>query len=416
MNDAFSRLGVGPARMLLPNDQVDITRWAVVACDQYTAQPEYWAEADALVGSSPSTLRLIYPEAFLEDGQDRTPAIHDAMRSYLNQDVFSAPFEGMVLVERTTRLGRRLGLVLAVDLEAYDHTPGNDRPIRATEGTILERIPPRMRIRQGAPLELPHILLLMDDAQRGVIEPLYDAREALRPLYDAPLMLGGGHIRGWAIEGDALQAATQAMAQLPCPGALRFAVGDGNHSLATARACWLALRDSLSPEERENHPARYALAELCNVHDTGIVFEPIHRLLFGVEAKQTLQAFEQWLAQHGATLSTQPLEEAQSLTLIGASEMPLFIANAPQVLPVATLQAFLDEWLPSVSATIDYIHGDDVLRALASKPDQCGFLLPAMDKYSLFPAIALDGVLPRKTFSMGEADEKRYYLECRSLA
>ncbi|MDD2388062.1 MAG: DUF1015 domain-containing protein, partial [Bacteroidales bacterium] len=413
MNAAFASLGVATAQLLLPQKDVDLSRWAVVACDQFTSQPEYWEKADALVGDAPSTLRLIYPEAYLEDGQDRVPAIHKTMRAYLDRGVFAPAFEGMVLVERATRHGVRLGLVLAVDLEAYDHTPGNDRPIRATEGTILSRIPPRMRIREDAPLELPHILLLADDPTRSIVEPLYEARQNLRALYDTPLMLGGGHVRGWAVEGEALTAVARAMKALPCPGGLRFAVGDGNHSLATARACWMKLRERLGPEARATHPARYALAELGNVHDAGILFEPIHRALFGVTAEKARRAFAAWLAEKGAAFSDQPTPRSQSLALVGETESVLHIQNAPQVLPVATLQAFLDEWLPSVSATVDYIHGDDVLRALAAKPNQCGFLLPAMDKHALFPAIAQDGVLPRKTFSMGEADEKRYYLECR---
>lgn len=415
MNGPFSALGVGPTQILLPREGVDLSRWAVVACDQYTSQPEYWAKADALVGDAPSTLRLIYPEAYLEDGRDRVPAIHAAMRQYLREGVFAPAWEGMVLVERTTRHGVRLGLVLAVDLEAYDHTPGNDRPIRATEGTILARIPPRMRIREDAPLELPHILLLADDPARSIVEPLYAARQSLRPLYDTALMLGGGHVRGWAVEGEALAAVARAMEALPCPGGLRFAVGDGNHSLATARACWLKLRERLSPQERAAHPARYALAELCNVHDAGIAFEPIHRALFGVTAERTLRAFSEWLSAKGAALAERPDPQAQFLSLVGGTQADLCIQNPSQVLAVATLQAFLDEWLPTVQATVDYIHGDDVLRALAAAPNQCGFLLPAMDKHALFPAIAQDGVLPRKTFSMGEADEKRYYLECRSL-
>jgi len=400
-----------PAKILLPNPSIDMTRWAVVACDQYTAQPEYWTDADALVGDAPSTLRLIYPEVYLDDNDpSRIQQIHQTMRDYLENDVFAPAWEGFVLVERMTERGRRLGLVLAVDLEAYDFVPGSKSMIRATEGTILERIPPRVRIRQNAPLELPHVMLLVDDPSKTLIEPLYEVRDTLRPLYDTPLMLGGGHIRGWAVERDRLQAFADVFGALQTPGGIRIAVGDGNHSLATARTCWLAIRDGLSDEERSIHPARYALAELCNLYDPGIEFEPIHRILYGVDAAKIRTAFETWLKARDATI----VEGEQLRIVAGMEDQPIAIQNPPYTLPVATLQSFLDEWLPK-DARIDYIHGDDVLRGLAVLPGRCGFLLPPMPKESLFPAIAQEGVLPRKTFSMGHASEKRYYMECRRI-
>ena len=288
--------------ILLPAAGVDMSKWAVVACDQFTSEPEYWQEAAETAGDAPSTLRLIYPEAFLgeKDGDKRVNAINAAMRQYLDDGVIVPAVHGFILTERECIHGLRAGLIAAVDLEKYDFSVGSKSPIRATEGTILSRIPPRVKIREHASIELPHIMMLIDDAMRTVIEPLYEMRESLRGLYDFDLMQGGGHIRGWAVEGEAADFVVSAMRALreKCPD-IFLAVGDGNHSLATARQCWLNMRDSLTPEERENHPARYALCEIVNLHSEALVFEPIHRVLQGADMCEVIRDFGSWCERGG---------------------------------------------------------------------------------------------------------------------
>lgn len=382
--------------ILLPAPGVALETWAVVACDQFTAQPEYWREADRLVGGAPSTLRLVYPEAYLlvegiaaelpygaipsdspraKEETDRVPAIHEAMRAYLAGGVFAPPVHGFVLTERTTKSGTRLGLVLCVDLEAYDFTPGAKSLIRPTEGTILDRIPPRVRIRKDAPLETPHVMLLADDPERTLIEPLYASRDSLRKLYDFELMLGGGHLRGWLVEDTAaVLASLEGLPSLQGGDPVLFAVGDGNHSLATARQCYL---------ERPTARNRYALAEVVNLYDASLAFEPIHRLLEGVDEAALKAA-----------------AAARGITLDGGD--------------VRVVQPFLDAWLPE-GVKMDYIHGEESLRALSEKEGFVGIRLSGIEKDSLFPSLEGGHVLPRKAFSMGEAEEKRYYMECRAL-
>ena len=417
----FDRVGFAPADILLPAPQVDPARWAVVACDQYTSEPAYWQRVRDTVGDAPSTLHITFPEVYLSEGFDRVPRIHAEMQRYLaDGTLVPAVHDGFILVARTTPSGTRLGLIGRVDLEQYDFSRGSTSLIRATEGTVLERIPPRVRIRAGAPLETPHVMLLLDDAQRTVLEPLYATRSHLPALYDFDLMENGGHLRGYRVDTPALKAqigAALGALHASC-GGLLFAVGDGNHSLATARQCWLNLRGTLSEAARAVHPARYALVELVNLHDPALVFEPIHRVLFHVDASDVLEGLDAFLAGHGARLyrgTVQPGD--QPLTFISAGgTVSLGVKNAPFALPVATLQHFLDAYLPAHSgAEVDYIHGDDVALRLGGMDGNVGFLLGALDKLSLFPAVRRDGVLPRKTFSMGEAYEKRYYMECRRI-
>lgn len=398
------------ARILLPNAGVSPEKWAVIACDQFTAQPDYWAKAEALVGDAPSTLRLTLPEIWLGESDARVPGIHTAMKRYLDEGRLIEAVDGFVLIERTTGAGVRHGLVAALDLDQYDFSEGSHSLIRATEGTVPERVPPRARIRAGAPLELPHVMMLIDDPEKTVIEPLYQDRDALRPLYDFELMLDGGHLRGWAVEGEAcgrIFAALEALAS-HCDGLL-YAVGDGNHSLAAAKQCWLKLRETLSESERQCHPARYALVELVNLACDALEFEPIHRVLFGVNPENLMDAFRQYLRSRGiADMPGNDLIafDCRSESRFGCEQHPL---------PV--LQAFLDEYLcdhPGVE--IDYIHGEDALRQLvANRPDAVGFMPRAFDKSELFPSIRRWGALPRKTFSMGEAVEKRYYMEARRI-
>ena len=409
-----SYTGILPAEILLPRADVDPARWAVVACDQYTSQPDYWKAVENTVADAPSTLKITFPEIYLSEGSARIARIQAEMNKYLDEGVLEpAVKNGFILLERTTPSGVRPGLVVRLDLEQYDFTPGTDALVRATEGTILSRIPPRVKIREGAPLESPHVMVLIDDPDCTVIEPVQAMQADLRKLYDFDLMQGGGHLAGWAVEGDAVASVQKSLENLlAASDGFLAAVGDGNHSLATARQCWMNVRDSIPEAERANHPARYALVELNNLHAPALLFEPIHRVLFGVDPLDVQYTFAEWCACCGASVAN----GGEITWIAGTNEIGTAVDNAPNPLPVATLQAFLDAYLADhPEAEIDYIHGADVVRELAAKPDTLGLLLNSIDKSSLFPAIRKGGVLPRKTFSMGEAYEKRYYMECRRI-
>ncbi|MCL2811730.1 MAG: DUF1015 domain-containing protein [Clostridia bacterium] len=398
---SIKNYGVVIPRVLLPAPDVDLTKWAVVACDQFTAEPDYWQQVEEIVGDAPSAYRLILPEAFLAEGKRRAPVIHHTMGDYMARGVLREAVHGFVLVERTMAAGQRLGLVLAVDLEQYDFSPGARSLIRPTEGTIIDRLPPRVRIRQGATIESPHVMLLVDDPDCQLIEPLYGTRDSLRPLYDFELMMGGGRLRGWAVEEpEHMVGINNALEALDAHSdGLLFAMGDGNHSLATARQCWLDLREGLTPEQRQEHPARFALAEVVNLHDKSLNFEPIHRVLFHVSPQEVGDA---WAAHIHAPPTT--------------GNQCWQVPGTPGKLAVAVVQDFLDGFVAGhPDAEIDYIHGEEAVRTLCRVPNTVGFLLPAMDKATLFPAVRAGGVLPRKTFSMGEAWEKRYYVECRAI-
>ena len=397
---------VHPAEILLPAAGVDPQKWAVVAVDQYTSEPEYWREVDEFVGGAPSTLRLTLPEIYLNESDARIPAMQANMRACLTEGaLWPAVRSGYILVERTTETGVRLGLMACLDLETYDYAPGSRSAIRATEGTVLERVPPRVRIRRGAALELPHILMLLNDPEERVIEPLYEQRDSLEVLYDLDLMQRGGHLRGWKVEGAAarkLEAALDAAAA-DCED-LFLAVGDGNHSLAAARAYWMELRDTIPESERASHPARYALAEIENLHCPAIQFEAVHRVLTGVDPEALLSEWEAVMPEAG---------EGFALTAVSRGLERNYCFGQH---PLRALQEFLDSYLAShPEAGIDYIHGDDVVRRLADRPDALGLLPCGFAKADLFPYIEKWGVLPRKTFSMGHAHEKRYYFEARKI-
>lgn len=419
----FNGVGLVPADILLPAAHVRRETWACVACDQYTSQPEYWQEAGQLVGDAPSCLKLVLPECYLPETAQRTPLIHAEMaRCLASGDLTQQVTGGFVLVERTTESGPRIGLVGAVDLEDYDFT-GEKCLVRPTEETITARLPARLAIRREAPMELSHVMLLLDDPLRTVLEPLYARRDALPLLYDFELMQGGGHLRGWAVtaEGDlaALHQALTALRDSKGPDPLLFAVGDGNHSLATAKARWNELKAALSPEERAVHPARYAMVEAENIHDGALQFEPIHRILTGVEGAALLADWADYCQDRGMalTMDTVPAADAQTVEVICAGDAQTAVISAPDgPIPVATLQRYLDDFLARhPEAEIDYIHGDDVLRRLAGAPGAVGFLLPPLDKSAFFAAIGNLGILPRKTFSMGHAHQKRFYMECRAI-
>ncbi len=401
--------GIAPTDIYLPAPQVDGAKWAVVACDQFTSQPAYWHEVERIVGDTPSTLRLIQPEAFLEQG-DNTDIVNATMRRYLDDGtLIRAVHDGFIAVERETPSGKRLGLMAALDLECYDFTTGT-LLTRATEGTVADRLPPRVKIRQNAPLELPHVLVLIDDPNRTVIEPLIRKKQAETPLYDIELMQDGGHLRGWAVEDELSKAAlANAMDALyqQADGFL-YAVGDGNHSLATAKLCWENLKATLSPAEAEVHPARYALVELENLHDEAILFEPIHRVLFHVDAADLIEGFNNYVKRQGMTLM-----DGEEIVFVGHKGYAL--GNANGMLPIAVLQNYLDEYLQSHDAVIDYIHGEQTVRDLCAAPDSLGILLEGIPKNGFFEGIRVGGHFPRKTFSMGEANEKRYYMEVRKI-
>ncbi len=391
------------ADIMLPKE-ADLTKWSVVACDQYTSQPEYWEKAQQLVGDSPSTLNLVYPEAFLSQGDGRIAEINKTMKSYLESGIFKTYENAFIYIERTLSGGRvRKGIIGAVDLEAYDFHKGVKCPIRATEGTVLERIPPRVKIRQDAPLELPHVMLLIDDAKKSIVENVKKGEK----LYDFELMANGGHLAGWLVDdADEFEAKLDEFARNAADG-LVFAVGDGNHSLATAKTCWENIKGTLTKEEQETHPARFCLVEIENIHDEVLEFEPIHRVVFGIEDEKL---FTDTLIKE--LDCTKENNGGQEIVLVkGDSRKTFYMQNTSSPISVGTLQKYLD----TLSYEVDYIHGDDVVASLSAKDGAVGFLLPKPEKSSLFETVIKDGALPRKTFSMGEANEKRYYMEAKRI-
>ena len=417
----YDNVGILPCDLLLPADHIAPETWACVACDQYTSQPEYWEKAADIVGDAPSCLKLVLPECYLPETQQRVPRIHQAMADYATDGTLIPRVpNGFILVERTTESGKRLGLVCAADLEEYDYT-GKKCLIRPTEQTITARLPARLAIRREAPLELSHIMLLMDDPMASVIEPLYVMHSQFEMVYDFPLMQGGGHLRGWAITQEedkaAILDALSALKATLGPEPLLFAVGDGNHSLATAKARWEELKPTLTPEEQLTHPARYAMVEVENIHDEALKFEPIHRLVKGVDPNALMHDWLSYCLARGMELNGKLTPDEQTLyTVYSGCELFTAIAHPDGPLPVSTLQTYLDDFLSRhEEAEIDYIHGDDVLRSLVDSPEAIGFLLPPIDKNTFFDAVQTLGILPRKTFSMGHAHEKRFYMECRNI-
>ena len=435
----YPHIAIQVPDLYLPRSGVDLNKWAVIACDQFTSQPEYWHKVEEVVGKTPSTLKMIFPEVYLDKpgADERIQRIQHTMLDYLSSGLL-VPQAGMVYVERQVGGKLRKGLVLALDLEHYDYSKGSQSLIRATEGTIIERLPPRIRIREGAKLELPHILVLIDDPERTVIEPLGKSKSLLKELYDFDLMAGSGHLNGYLVNNPSTEVSVvTALEQLANPQifatkygvstnqpVLLFAMGDGNHSLATAKAIWEMKKSKVGMD----HPSRYALVEIENVHDKGLEFAPIHRVIFGL--KQDIFKAMQEYYQAGFSL-TPCKDQSEMVTRVDESPgIPhtigvispqgfgvVEVANPSSNLPVGTLQAFLDDFLKSGGADkIDYIHGEDIVYKLGLMPQNIAFYLPGMDKSDLFKTVILDGALPRKTFSMGEAYEKRFYMECREIA
>ena len=404
------------ADILLPAN-VEMEKWAVIACDQFTSDPAYWQRVRKNAGEGPSTIHLILPEAELGSASeaDAVRAINGAMEQYLQDGVFALYADSYVYIERTLADGSiRPGLLGVVDLEGYDYHTGSVSPIRATEKTVLERIPPRQRVRKDAAVELPHVLMLCDDDEKTLIEPLAAMRDSLPLLYDFDLMEQGGHIRGWLVRGEAAEAfdarfaafaATVDSKYADLGGSLLLAVGDGNHSLATAKSCYEALKAANPGVDLSCHPARYSLVELENIHDPSLVFAPIHRIILDTCPEKLLEDMKQICAEDGYPVQW----------VIGDTAGTVYLDKARGELAVAVLQEFLDHWLADNAGVIDYIHGDEEVKELAQKENAIGFLLPAMEKHQLFRGVISGGALPRKTFSMGHAREKRYYLEGRKI-
>lgn len=431
-------IGVQIPTVLLPGPGVDLNKWAVIACDQFTSELEYWQEVADLVGAAPSTYHMILPEVYLETPQEgeRIRSIRRAMQDYLDRDLF-VEHTGIILVERTAAGKTRHGIMLALDLEQYDYSQGSTSLIRATEGTILERIPPRVRIRSGAPLELPHILVLIDDPGHTVIEPLVAARQGLPKLYDFELMLGSGRLTGYFVDNQTqVGQVLAALARLADPAdfthkysldpgraVMLFAMGDGNHSLATAKALW----EQIKPQVGLDHPARYALVEVENIHDSGLAFEPIHRVVFDA-CEDFLAALSDFYPDRCRLISCANAQTMMDLVdheqwqehTFGVVTAQGFgvacISESASNLPVGTLQTFLDAWgRRGGFGKLDYVHGAEVTLRLGAQPGNVGLYLPAISKSDFFKTVILDGALPRKTFSMGEAKEKRFYMEARRI-
>jgi len=437
----FEDIGLRVPQLLLPRPGVDPSKWACIACDQYTSQPKYWQEVRDLVGDAPSTLNLIFPEVYLDKGRDQEiiQGIHDKMREYEQSGVLQTGPPGMVLLSRKTPVvSSRNGLLVELDLDMYSYEKGSQSLVRATEMTIKERLPPRVAIRQRASVELPHILVLIDDPGETVIEPLVRDRDRYEKLYDFDLMKGAGRLTGHRVASrKAIEGAVAGLRRLADPelfrerygaspdqGVLLFAVGDGNHSLATAKWCWEDLkRKGASPE----HPARFALVELMNIHDPGLQFEPIHRLVFGVPPEEFLEDAKAFFLSQGLHVEIRrgdkhALHEAADGHDVkfrwGKSESAVLVIKKPTFcLAAATLSSWLDPYLARHSeASVDYVHGQEVIDERCAADDRIvGILLPVMDKNDLLKTVVQEGVLPRKTFSMGEADEKRFYMEGRRI-
>ena len=421
MNINRNHLPFKPANILLPRD-CDLSLWSVVACDQYTSRPEYWQRVENRVGRAPSTLRMILPESCLEGPSVETDImeINNTMSRYLREGRFQELPDALIYVERTLDNGKiRRGLIGAVDLEAYDYEPGSTSAIRCTEGTVMSRIPPRVAVRKNAPIEVPHVMLLMDDPHRMIIEPLSARTGEMEKLYDFALMERGGSIRGWLLTGELKDWVLQALntrknrVEQDLDGLL-FAVGDGNHSLATAKECWERRKGMIPPERWAEEPARYALCELVNFYDEAVEFKPIHRLVFGVRPEELLDAL---MAYYPSAVQGRGEGHALPFVISRWSRGEITVARPQAQLPVGTLQNFLDDYIAShPKARVDYIHGEDEARKLAEeREDAVAFLMPGLDKGKLFQTVIHDGALPRKTFSMGEAYDKRFYLEARKI-
>lgn len=417
MNRIFKR-----ADILLPQN-VDMSKWSVIACDQFTSQTEYWEALEKLTEGVPSTMHLMLPEAFLEHREKfpTAPELNAAMAQYLERGVFRTLPDSYIYVERTLRSGAvRRGLVGVLDLEAYDYAKDSTSPVRATEGTVESRLPARVEVRRGAPIEMPHIMVFIDDASDSVMGSLTAKKKALNSVYDFELNANGGHIRGWRVSGADADAVDELLDGLADPAALKekygdaapavYAMGDGNHSLATAKKCWEEIRPTLTAAQRETHPARYSMVELVNIHDEAITFEPIHKVVFATDTSTFIAEAEAWFdrgvageASHEITLCT--AEGSKRLTVRGLSIGQL----------IGTAEQFCQNYIAAHGGYVDYIHNDDTALSMGREAGNAAILLPKMEKAELFPSVIRTGPFPKKSFSIGHAEDKRYYLECRKI-
>lgn len=410
-----------PADIMLPKD-APMEKWAVIACDQFTSDYDYWQRVRANAEGCPSTINLVLPEAILgtPEEETQTALINKTMGEYIDEGVFTTYANSFVYVERTMENGTiRKGLVGMVDLEAYDFTQGATTDIRATERTVIERIPPRVKVRKDAPVELPHIIMLVDDHDKVLIEPITAKKDSLKKVYECDLMEDGGHIAGWIVEGADVEAFNAVFEEYSANVGSKYAdlegvpmilaTGDGNHSLATAKTCYEELKAANPGVDLSNHPARYALVEVENIHDEAQVFEPIHRIIMGLDPEKVLADARDAICVEDSDAGF------EAKVYIGEKEETIYLDKGKGELAVGVLQEWLDAYLKANGGDIDYIHDDDALIALAAKPMSIGFLLPAMEKSQLFRGVIADGSLPRKTFSMGHSREKRYYVEARKI-
>lgn len=415
-----------PANILVPNEKNDMSSWSVVACDQYTSEPEYWEDVKEIVGDKVSSLNMILPEVYLEsdDIDSKITNIHSTMNEYLSSDVFEEYKDSYIYIERTQSDGKiRKGLVGMIDLEEYDYSKGSTSSVRATEATVVERIPPRIKVRRGASLELPHIMILIDDENKTVVEPVGEDKDYMKKLYDFCLMKNGGNIKGYLVnenKKDEIDAALTVLGDsktfnkkygLSDAPVLLYAMGDGNHSLATAKAYYEELKAQNPEKDMTSHSARYALVEIVNLHSDALQFEAIHRIVTDVDSEDLLSVLKEKLA-----LVNKDNGSGQSFTYVRKGEKKtLYVGNKLSNLTVGSLQTVLDEYIKSKGGKVDYIHGINVLENLAQENNSIGFILPDMLKSELFPTVIKDGALPRKTFSMGRAEDKRFYIECRKI-
>ncbi len=408
------------ADILLPKN-ADMTKWSVVACDQFTSEPKYWESVESFVGKDPSSYNLILPEIYLEDHgvDERIKTINQNMIDYVKNDIFAEYKGAYIYVERTQRNGKiRRGIIGMVDLEDYCYEKGSKSPVRATEGTVAERIPPRLKVRVNAKLEMPHVMLLIDDVKKQIIEKIGEEKASMKKIYDFDVMMDSGRLEGWLLTDalcDYLDTELSKLSSLDEfnykydvnePSPLLFAVGDGNHSLATAKEYYKLMKKTHG-ESAENSPARYALAELVNLHDESLVFEAIHRVIFDVDTddfEKNLMA----MCMEG--------KDGQSFTLVTKNgKKNLQIKKPTANLTVGSIQNFIDKYISEKGGRVDYIHGEDVVCQLSHDENACGIILDAMDKNDLFKTVIVDGSLPRKTFSMGDAWDKRFYNEARII-
>lgn len=408
--------------ILLPDfNKVDGSKWAVIACDQYTSEVEYWKEVENFVGDSPSTLSLMIPEVYLEKTKELVPIINEKMVEY-TKNVLIEHKNSLIYTERVQRDGKvKHGIVAAIDLEEYNFKKGSTSLIRATEGTVIERIPPRVEVRKDASIELPHVMLLIDDDKNTVIEPITLKKDKLQKIYDFTLMQGGGSVSGYLIDDSDYESINKALSNLisdenakrlygsSAPSKLLFAVGDGNHSLATAKTCYEIVKEKLGDKALE-HPARYALVEICNLHDSALEFEPIYRVMFNVDPLHVVKELKNYSSGLKGSETKQEV-----LMLSKGFEEKAEILYPEKQLTVGTLQDFIDDYIKKFGGEVDYIHGEDSVKTLSNSDNAIGFIFTGMEKNQLFKTVIFDGALPRKTFSIGHAHDKRYYIECRKI-